>query len=154
MIFIDELPERFSGEEERWSKLYLYKPEMGQYDVVALDDGREYVDSYSSSVIEYSRTTIWYECKRISQGRLYVVMKYYNKNDDYVSKCDELNTWYQALCRWIRKNVPKHEYENPLTLEYVNRMGFEYGVAPGYKCKEHISDSLLRLVQEEGYHTN
>jgi len=32
-------------------------------------------------------------------------------------------------------------------------MGLEYGVTPGHICKEYISDSLLKLVQEENYHT-
>jgi hypothetical protein len=154
MIFIDTLPERFSGQD--WFQLHLYKPEMGPCDIVIHDDGKGYVNAYSSysPVIEFCRSVIRTDDKIITRGRLYVVMKYYDKDDNNVSKPEELNKWYNELCRWIRKHLPRREYENPISLEYANRMCLEYGVSPGHMTKEYISDSILRLVQEEGYHTS
>jgi len=127
MMFVDELPERFSG-QKGWIKLLLYKPEMGSCDIVNFDDGRGFVNQDTSPVIEFWRSIIDPADKTISQGRIYVIMKYFDKEENYVSKPEELDKWYKELCKWIRKHVPRN-------------MGY------------YISDSIWRLLKEEGYHT-
>jgi len=100
MMFIDELPERFSG--QHYFKLHLYKPEMGCCDIVSFGDGRGYIEERTSPIIEFSRTLI-HPDKKITHGRLYVAMKYYDKEGNYVSKPLELDKWYKELCKWIKK---------------------------------------------------
>ena len=152
--YVDTIQEQVVSQETENTVLYLYKPEFGVYNLDTTENGRIYIDTYSSPIIEFVRTLVLPDIKMITSGRLYVVAKYYDMNDNLQTKHDGLLKLYNKLCRWIRKNLQYHEYFNPYTLEYVNRMNLEYGIDKGYITKDYISDSLLALINEEGYHTN
>lgn len=70
-IEVEELPERFSG--KGWFKVYIYNESIGEYHLEDLRNGRRIVNTTTSSVIEFSRTTI--REKDISRGRLWVETK-------------------------------------------------------------------------------
>jgi len=104
---IQQLPEQFSG--KGWFSVYLYKSEFGELYYRELENGRKYIDSIKSPVIEFNRTIIRESQKEISQGRLWLEMKYWNNNDviEYKTQC--IDDWYKELNKWIKKSVKKVE---------------------------------------------
>ena len=76
------------------------------------------------------------EEKRIHAGRIWMQMKYWNENDEYVSKSENLEKGYKDIKKWITKNLPKMDDHD----------------AKGKIEKSAVSKELIRLFQEEGYH--
>lgn len=127
---IDTLPAPFSG--KGWFKVYLHN-NTGDLKFKRLSIGRKIIDSIESPVIEFTRTVIRDDSKEISKGRLWVEMKFYNDDGTLIIKDDILEEWYKLLCKWIKINVPKTEFDNE-----------------GKSYKEYISESILYLLNH-GY---
>lgn len=114
------------------STVYLYKQDYEniirhQSDVIDLD-------IIKSSIIEFSKTRILKEEKKILRGRLWISTQYDDDEDNMIIRKEELIIKdYQRLVRWIKKNVP---YQN---------------IQKGkYYVKEYASDELVAL-QDEGF---
>jgi hypothetical protein len=67
-------------------------------------------------------------------GRLWMEMRYYDDDGILLTKSPELDMWYKELVKWIKKNVPRQEV--------ITSTGTE---------KIYISESIKKLVEEEGY---
>ncbi|MDP4147218.1 MAG: hypothetical protein Q8936_22535 [Bacillota bacterium] len=131
-ISIKELPKAFSG--KGWFKVYLYKPEFGKLVLENIPNIREYINFIESPVIEFSRTIIREDIKELSRGRLWVDMKFYNKEGEKVEKSKKVDEWYKDLNKWIRGNLPKTE----LNIE-------------GGKLVEYMSPAIKELIEKEKY---
>lgn len=111
--------------------LYLYKKMYGEYFIKKSNWIR--IDASNSPIIEYIRTTIKNDDKKISRGRLWVETKYYNSNDELVEKSPNLVKDFVDLTKWIKKNIPYQEIEE----------GDSF-------VKEYICDEIIELVHQ-GY---
>ena len=130
-INIVTLPEQFSSND--WFSLYLYKKEFGELVFDTLPDGRKYIDSIKSPVIEFIRTVVREDEKEVSRGRLWLEMKYWDVQGRQVEKSKALNDWYMSLCKWVKKQLPRTEFS-------VNAETYT----------EYISGDMKKLV-EKGY---
>lgn len=117
--------------DDYYNKIIIYNKGFGE--LTTLKKGIT-INTIFSPVIEFSRTYIDLERKQISNGRLWVEMKYWNENEELVEKPKELDKLYQKLARWIRKNIPKVEVD--------------YGDC---KLNEHVTPVIKRMIEEEGY---
>ena len=111
--------------------MYLYKPEYG--DIVIRKDRKDILDVSTSPVIEFNKTSINEEKKKVIRGRLWVEIKYYDERGEIITKNDKLVKDYERLKRWIRKNVPYQEYK-----------------CGEYLVKEYVNNEMLEL-QNEGF---
>lgn len=111
--------------------LYLYKSNYGEL-VMQQGNGAS-MDTIKSPVIQFCKTGIKKEQKKILRGRLWIATQYYDDEGNWVKKSELFVKDYQKLNRWIKKNVPYQEI----------RKG-------EYLVKEYINDELKKL-QEEGY---
>lgn len=109
--------------------LHIYMDELGELKIST----NNYVDFIISPVIEFRRSVTNEKEKRVSRGRVYVQLDYWD-NGILVKKNEGLKKLYEKLVRWIRKNIPKIE--------------IEYG---DYKGKEHATQIVKSLIEEEGY---
>ena len=98
------------------------------------DDGRKFINENISCVIEYSRTIIRKDMKKIFRGRIYVIAVYFNENEEIVHKDEEFLKIYEKLVRWIKKNCPMTKF-----------------VQDGYDEKEYMSSGIKEMVEKEGY---
>ena len=112
-------------------RMYLYKPEYG--DVVMRKDCKDILDVPKSPVIQFNKTSINEEKKKVIWGRLWVEIKYYDEKGEIITKNDSLVKDYGRLNRWIKKNVPRYEYRSGK-----------------HVYKEYINDEILEL-QKEGF---
>jgi len=126
-IFIKELPKPFS--DIGWFSLLLYKPQFGMYTL----NKANCIDPILSPVIEFCRTIILHEEKRIAFGRLWLEVNYY-QNDRLVEKDPALYEWYKSLTKWIRKNIPKQEL-----------------AIGGRVRREHITHSVKQIIEKDNY---
>ena len=137
---VNYLPEPNS--DQNWSQVYIYHSAFGdmKFTRYAYDEKlkieKYFVYAYEAPVIEFDRTVVWPEEKRICAGRIWMQMKYWNENDKYVSKSENLEKGYKDIKKWITKNLPKMDDRN----------------AKGKIEKIAVSKELIRLSQEEGYH--
>ena len=60
------------------------------------------INSIDSPVIEFARTNVLYDKKKIMEGRIWVELKYF-KNTQLEEKAEYLLPWYNQLVRWIKK---------------------------------------------------
>ena len=111
--------------------LYLYKQNYGN--VIMRQDIIEIIDSIKSPVIQFSKTNINNEKKKVIQGRLWISDQYYDENGILVKKDSVFIKDYRLLTRWIKKNVPYQEI----------RKG-EFGI------KEYVNDEIKEL-QNRGF---
>lgn len=84
--------------------LYLYKHNYG--DIIICQDYVKRIDSLKSPVIEFQKTTIKENEKKVLRGRLWLLPQYYNDEGIKVKKEEALLKDYQLLVRWVKKNVP------------------------------------------------
>lgn len=100
--------------------LYLYKQNYGN--VIMRQDIIEILDSIKSPVIQFSKTNIKKEKKKVLQGRLWISDQYYDENGILVKKDLVFIKDYRLLTRWIKKNVPYQEIRKGefMIKEYVN----------------------------------
>lgn len=113
------------------STVYLYKRDYGN--IIRHQSDIKDLDIIKSSIIEFSKTRILKEKKKILRGRLWISTQYYDENNMIIKKEGVIIKDYQRLVRWIKKNVP-----------YQNIQKGEYYV------KEYASDELVAL-QDEGF---
>ena len=111
--------------------LYLYKSNYGEL-VMQQGNGAS-MDTIKSPVIQFCKTSIKTEQKKILRGRLWIATQYYDDEGNWVKKSELFVKDYQKLNRWIKKNVPYQEI----------RKG-------EYLVKEYVNDELKEL-QEKGY---
>jgi hypothetical protein len=104
---IAELPKPFTV--EGWFTVYLYRPEFGEIVTENIDNLRSYIRPNYSPVIEFSRTIVREEKKELSKGRVWVEMKYFDKNGFEKHKPKELNDFYNNVTRWLKKAAPLQE---------------------------------------------
>lgn len=116
-----------------WINLYLYKDEFGRLVFRDGGDGKKYINTTTSAVIEFGNTMVRKNVKEIQRGRLFLEMKYYDTNGILIQKDELLDKWYKELVRWIKRR-----------LQYVEV------VSNGKVVKEYVSNSLVKFV-EEGY---
>lgn len=110
--------------------MYLYKPEYGE--TILHSEGRVELDSIKSPVIEYSKTIIKEEYRKVLRGRLWICTQYYAEDGSLTQKPEQLLKEYQRLVRWIKKNVPYQEIKT----------GNAY-------IKEYVSDEMKQLQEDE-----
>ena len=127
---------------EKWSQVFIYHSAFGDMKFTRYDYDEKlkiekyFVYPYVAPVIEFDRTVVFPEKKRICAGRIWMQMKYWNENDEYVSKSENLEKGYKDIKKWITKNLPKMDDHD----------------AKGKVEKSAVSKELIRLFREEGYH--
>lgn len=99
-----------------------------------LSSGVIFLDIDTSYVIVYFGTKVKKREKLIFRGKLYVVVDYFNKDEERIHKDKEFLKIYEKLVRWIKKNCPLTEF-----------------VQDGYNERKYISSEIKRLIEEEGY---
>ncbi len=112
--------------------VYLYKENYGEF----LRNNYRRVDFMNGPVIEFSKSMIDAETKRLIRGRLWMDSWYFDEAGNKVKKSELLTKDYEKLVRWVKKHVPYQEYEQK-----------------GYILKEYISDEVIEL-QKQGYTFN
>ena len=117
-----------------WLKLYLFRDEFGRLEFKEILNGKKYIDTTVSPVIEFRDTMLRENIKEIQRGRLFLEMKYYDESGVLIQKNESLDKWYRELVRWIKKQLQCVE------------VCFD-----GKVVKEYVSKSLVKPV-EEGYH--
>lgn len=112
-------------------RLYLYKSNYGEL-VMQPGNGTS-MNILNSPVIQFSKTVIKTEQKRILRGRLWIATQYVDEEGNWVKKDEVFVKEYQKLNRWIKKHVPYQEIQKG---EYL--------------IKEYVNDELKEL-QEKGF---
>jgi len=109
----------------RGLQLYLYQPRFGDLVLRTTTNGITYVDAIKSPVVELLQTVIRHEDRRISRGRLWVEMRYWDDDGNLVEKTAELGRWYAGLARWTKRRLSRiaetGEYCSPSILELVEK---------------------------------
>ena len=111
----------------RW---YLYKQDYG--DIKMNQYNMNIIDTKKSPVIQFRRTSIKEEEKKIFKGRLWIETQYYDGGEKLIKKNDIFIKEYQMLVRWIKKHIPYQEIKKG-----------EYFV------KEYINDEIKELQDKE-----
>ena len=120
-------------DEYRERTIYMYKDEYGKcYWNTRINQ----IDSLRSPVIEFSKTMINHEEKRILRGRIWVGTQYYDENGYIVRKDPNLIKEFESMVRWLKKRVPFQEAR-------IGKTGNE-------KWKNYICDDMKELA-DEGY---
>lgn len=117
-----------------WINLYFYKDEFGELEFKESIDGKKYINTKTSPIIEFGETILRKNIKEIQRGRLFIEMKYYGIDGDLIRKNELLDRWYKELVRWLKRQLKC----------VTTSMG-------GRVVKEYVSKSLVSLV-EDGYH--
>ncbi len=124
----------YSLPEDIWINLYLAKDEFGEMNLRNIENEIQYIDSYASPVIEFGETIPRIKLKQIQRGRLYLVNKYWDENEQLIQKDEGLDKWYKELVKWIKKR-----------LKCVETFPYDRVV------KQYVSESLVKYV-EDGFH--
>jgi len=120
-------------EDKKYYAVYLYKERYGEF--LRTNDNRN-IDDYNGSVIQFCKTVIHTENKKLTRGRLWMTDWYFDEAGNKVKKNELLTKDYEKLVRWVKKHVPYQEYEKK-----------------GYILKEYINDEVIEL-QKQGYTFN
>ena len=83
-------------------RLYLYKQNYGQ--LFMREDLNHIMDILKSPVIEFRKTTIKLEEKKVLRGRVWIENQYF-KEAICIKKPDAFIRDYRMLNRWIKKHV-------------------------------------------------
>lgn len=116
--------------------IYLYKQDYG--DICMNPYHKVHIDPLKTPIIQYRKTIIKEEQRKVLMGRLWIETKYYNEDGELINKGESVLKDYQMLVRWVKKNVPYQE------IKKMNHYLKEYYI------KEYINDELRKL-QERGY---
>ncbi len=111
--------------------MYLYKQSYGN--IIMHQDNKEIMDSIKSPVIQFGKTVIKEEHKKVLRGRIWVSDQYNDEHGALIKKDVQFVKDYKMLTRWIKKNVPYQEI----------RKG-------DYFVKEYVNDEL-KALQEKGF---
>lgn len=100
--------------------MYLYKQSYGG--IIMRQDNRGIIDSIKSPVIQFVKTIIKEEYKKVLRGRMWITDKYNDNNGILIEKDVNLIREYNKLNHWIKRNVPYQEIKkgNFIVKEYVN----------------------------------
>jgi hypothetical protein len=115
-----------------WFIVWLYKEGLNDFSIVNDNAGK--IDTMVSNVIELKRTTV-HEDKRVVPGRLWLSASYYNDEGEKIKKSDAFIDLYKRLASWVRKNAKRRTFTD----------------ARGVEWTEYITDSILELLEKEGY---
>lgn len=121
MIFLNrEGTAVHDADAETLHVFYLYIPCCGE--VVASRYNSARIDPNRSPVIEFIKTSIIENQKKILRGRLWVSTQYYDDDGNLTKQNYKVIEVFQKLVRWIRKNVPCQQMEkgNHLVNELIN----------------------------------
>ena len=131
---------------------YFYLAEAGDIETRVIN-GRELV-KYScgaggNCMIEagYSYITNSGKKKEISRARLYCISGYYDESGEYIERPESLTKVYHSLARFVKKVAPYTE----LTDVLISSRDENYGEKIEYKHKEYVTESCLKMRNEEGY---
>lgn len=114
------------------NKFFLYKKSYG--DIKDINNFKFKIDFIISPVIEFTRTVVIENEKKIVRGRLWYEPKYFLENGELYSKDQSILKDFSMLVRWLKKNVLYTEI-----------------IEGGYPIKEYITDEIKKLVEEENY---
>lgn len=114
---------------ENISSLYLYKQKYGN--IIINSTNQRTIDSIKSPIIQYKKTIIKENQKKVLRGRLWMANQYYDDEGYVISKGEILLRDYKMLLCWIKKNVPYQKIKK----------GEHY-------IKEYVSDELKELQEE------
>ena len=117
------------GKTDNSSKLYLFKEVYG--DITMQEGVLSRLNTIKSPVIEFRRTIIKEDKKKILRGRIWVSNQYYDDYGTIIKKNPQLIQDYNSLVRWIKKHVPYQEIKKD-----------EYSV------KEYVNDEMKQLGEE------
>ena len=96
---IEEFPASFS---DAWF-ICIYHPAFGDMKFKSyMLDGKsntkiDYIESMTEPVIEFTRTLVCHEEKKIRSGRIWMQMKYWNEYDELVSKSENLDKGFKDI---------------------------------------------------------
>ena len=116
---------------ENMYNMFLYKCDYG--DIVMKCDVSGIMDIIKAPVIEFNRTIVKEEQKKIIRGRIWLSHQYYDDDGNIVKKSHEIVKDYEKMTRWIKKNVPYQEIKKGK-----------------YLIKEYANDEIIDL-QNQGY---
>lgn len=128
---IEQLPKPFS---DKWLNVYIYHTDFG--DMKSSFSRHKTLEPITAPVIEFGRTVVWHDDKKIHAGRIWMQMKYWSESGDFVSKSENLDKAFKDIKKWIMKHLQSMEQRNER----------------GKVKKIAVSRELLRLFEEEGYH--
>lgn len=120
-------------EDKKYYAVYLYKERYGEF--LRTNDNRN-IDDYNGSVIQFCKTVINTENKKLTRGRLWMDGWHFDEAGNKVKKNELLTKDYEKLVRWVKKHVPYQVYNHK-----------------GYLLKEYINDEVIEL-QKQGYTYN
>jgi hypothetical protein len=112
------------------SRCYIYNQKYG----AIVTKWKKYVDNWISPVIEFSRTTLDHEGRKVVRGRLWAQTQYYNSEGVTIHQNPDLLKEFNILVLWIKKRVP---FQETIIGNY-------------YKIKQYINDDILQLYNQ-GY---
>ena len=115
--------------------VYLTKYAADELVIKQLSQGKEYIDSLKSAVIELARPSVDDNSKTLTMGRLWVQMKYFNDDGTLVYKDMVLDKWYKEISGWIKKNLKRYKLNDK----------------NGIIFNDYMSDSVAVLIEKEGY---
>lgn len=110
------------------NSIYIFLTKQDFYPTCYIKD--DVIDLSKSYVIEYLRTNILKEKKRITRGRLWLDTQIKVSNEE---KWKEWNKEIGVLFKWIKNNIPYQIYNNK-----------------GTYMKDYISDELFEF-SKQGY---
>lgn len=122
--------------KEDWNTLLFSKEEIDKLKtehIHGISCDFMIINSIDSPVIEFARTNVLYDKKKIMEGRIWIELKYF-RNTQLEEKAEYLLPWYNQLVRWIKKNVHCEEM-----------------LQGGKRKKVYISKSLVKLMKEDGF---
>jgi len=117
------------GKTDNSSKLYLFKEVYG--DITMQEGVLSRLNTIKSPIIEFRRTIIKEDKKKILRGKIWVSNQYYDDYGTIIKKNPQLIQDYNSLVRWIKKHVPYQEIKKD-----------EYSV------KEYVNDKMKQLGEE------
>ncbi len=135
---------------EEWNYIF-YFPEAGEIKIEILD-GTEYIKRFADggqALIEAGFSLINQKQKKITRNRLWCSTGYYNSDDEFIARPEQLTKVYNTLARFVKKLAPYTE----LTDIYVSRRDEDYGQKIEYKHKEYVSQFCIDKMAE-GYKLN
>ena len=80
---------------------YLYKTDFGKLIFKETPNGLFYINDTYAPVIEFSRTIVRHETKKIKFGRIWIGMEYYNESGELLKKNEALNIGFHNIKKWI-----------------------------------------------------
>jgi len=116
---------------------YFCTPNHTSIQYKRMRDGSYCVDydfAASISLIEAGYAAV-HDDKRIGGNRLYIATGYYDSNDQWIPRSEEMSRIYDTLARFAGKLAPYHAFT-------LNN---------GKTVKERVSPRFMNMIENEGY---